>query len=147
MSNGVIATPARPGLDFGPGFYLTTSKEQAKIWANKSISKYGRGTSALVGFIVFYKDMSMLRSVSYVRANRDALEYWKFVSSMKSGLPLTHYAGGSFDLVSGPLAVRPGKFFAIPNSDQFSFHGQDGLSYINGCKRTLLLAPSGGKFS
>lgn len=142
---GVLATPPRPGLDFGPGFYLTSKKSQAQAWANiRAMIK--SEPPALVGFVVFHADLSLLRQVSFIRSDRSANEFWSFVRDMKGGTHTHHFDTGYYDFVCGPVTRKPKYFDAYPDSDQFSFHGERGTEFINSCQKRLEYANGSIRF-
>lgn len=141
----------RIGLDFGQAFYTTTSERQAKDWANQQVLKAMRTSPTVAPAIVSFSfdtiNLSSLRSISFIRSDKSAYDYWDFVSFFKSGSYHYHRqtAPHLFDVVAGPLAVRPGIKKAIPNSDQMSFHTAAALKLLSSAKIQMTVAPTGHK--
>lgn len=139
MLDGVSPTPRRPGLDFGPGFYTTSNWSQACEWANKVASRRLDG-AAIVRFECDYTAIAHLPAVQFASSGPEADDYWDFVRSMKSGDYDEHVGGsGLFTLSVGGLAVFPGTRVRHPDTDQYSFHGDSGLAFVNGLKKSLEL--------
>lgn len=147
MSGQVQAAPLRPGLDFGSGFYTTKLARQAEVWANTR----GRSLNLqpnIIRFETTSRDLSILESLAFTNAGRYSDDYWKFVRRMKSGRHHNHDGAGYFALVSGQCARRTSRFTMtrILDSDQFSFHGDTGLSFINSCSKSLITPSNGRRF-
>lgn len=93
--------PARPGrtLDFGTGFYTTTSREQARRWVG---IRQRRG-SLDGGFVSCFEadddilSRSDLKCLAFQTASREWLD---FVMANRSGSSTDH----GYDIVSGPVA-------------------------------------------
>jgi len=100
-SNVTVKQPElRAGLrsmDFGPGFYTTSCKEQASHWA-RSVTRRRRMGCAIVNVYSFEQtQMQELLVLQFERASEDWLEF--VVSNRKNmnySLP--------YDLVIGPIA-------------------------------------------
>lgn len=86
-------------LDFGPGFYTTTNKEQAISFAGKVSIRRGDGSPCVS--IYETPDMEYLESklqvLKFTSADGDWLD---FVFDNRSG----SYAGPIYDIVFGPVA-------------------------------------------
>lgn len=80
-------------LDFGAGFYLTSSFEQASRWAKLVVKRRGQG-QAIVNIYEF--SQTDLQILHFETANADWLE---FVVANRKGLAVSQY-----DLVIGPVA-------------------------------------------
>lgn len=86
--------PNLRALDFGCGFYLTSSLEQAARWAKLVCKRRGQG-QAILNFYRFTECHS-LNVLHFPTANADWLD---FVVANRKGLSVTQY-----DLVTGPVA-------------------------------------------
>jgi hypothetical protein len=86
------------GLDFGAGFYLTTSENQAQRFSEIVVARRKRGI-AIVS--VFDFDMEMAASSLSIRKfERADAEWLKFVADNR----MKAYRGGDFDVVIGAVA-------------------------------------------
>ncbi|MBN1065406.1 DUF3990 domain-containing protein [Clostridium botulinum] len=102
-SNVVVTDPkiikANRTLDFGNGFYTTTSKEQACKWAsikkNRENSEYGI-------LNIYEIDNKVLESkILKIKRFNEACEEWlNFVIDNRLNLKYSH----EFDIVEGPVA-------------------------------------------
>jgi len=83
-------------LDFGPGFYTTTNREQAVRFARSVVAKRG-GTPVLnaYDFDETAFDVSQVR-----RFDAPTSDWLDFVSANRSGT----YVGPKYDLIFGPVA-------------------------------------------
>ena len=83
-------------LDFGPGFYTTTNREQARRFAESVVSKRG-GTP----MINSYEFDEAAFSECLVKKFDSPSEAWlDFVAANRSG----NYVGERYDLIVGPVA-------------------------------------------
>lgn len=135
----------RFGLDFGPGFYTTKKLRQAQEWANNRSEPSGK-KSCVVSFETTLLDLSKLDNLSFTNACPDAHDYWDFVTQMKEGRQTTHYNNSFFSTVSGQLARSTGGRRYIRCSDQFSFHGQKGIDFLNSLTKNLIFPEYGNSF-
>ena len=96
MENPKIILSAK-GLDFGFGFYLTSSYEQAERWA-QLITKRRKSGKAIVSVFEFNEDeMFTLKTITYPRPDRAWLEMIT-LNRMKAA-----YDSG-YDVMIGPVA-------------------------------------------
>ena len=88
---GVDLSVARELLDFGPGFYLTTSEAQSKAWAEQKVdfARFAHGDPMVIRFLVPRDHLAELECLWFVRGSADALDYWSFVTYCRNG-GLTH---------------------------------------------------------
>ena len=84
-------------LDFGAGFYLTSSFEQAKRWAVLTARRRETG-SPLVS--VFDFDEQMAKGLSVLEFSEASEEWLEFVGGNRSGKP----ERDGLDIVIGPVA-------------------------------------------
>ncbi len=122
--------------DFGPGFYATTSREQALMWASHQARRRGGGMG-IVAFRVPRSALLGLRCSLFVRGDRDADDYWRMVFCCRAGG--FHGVGGAadqpYDVVAGPVArsfSRWSEREAYQVYDQWSFHTEAALSILDG---------------
>lgn len=83
-------------LDFGSGFYLTSSKEQAMKWA-KSVAIRRADGLPVVNIFDFNENTVNLNVLRFETANGDWLD---FVVKNRKRIPITE----SYDLIIGPVA-------------------------------------------
>lgn len=92
-----LIRPNLRALDFGPGFYLTSSQNQAATWA-KSITKRRRNGTPILNIYRFDEaNASKLNTLSFEIPNADWLDF--VVSNRKELL-----VNATYDLVIGPVA-------------------------------------------
>lgn len=84
-------------LDFGAGFYLTSSYTQANKWAKTVTRRRGKGKATLNIYSIDYNEISTLKVLRFDTANGDWLEF--VVSNRKELLKINPY-----DIVIGPVA-------------------------------------------
>ena len=92
-----IRVPAR-ALDFGPGFYATTSAAQAARWAHRKTRLLGSGTPT-VSVYDFDKDTAQAR-LAVLEFKGPDLAWLEFVSRNRRLEP----TGRHHDIVIGPVA-------------------------------------------
>ena len=147
--NNPKISPNLCALDFGAGFYLTSSKEQAKKWAITVTKRRNEGSPVVNVFEFDEKDFKKLKVLKFSSAN----EKWlKFVASNRKNT-----ATNSYDLVIGPVAndsTLPVIDNYISNvytkeeavkrllpqnlTDQFAFLTPKALTYLKFLKEELL---------
>lgn len=84
-------------LDFGGGFYLTSSYEQAARWAVLTTRRRGQG-NALISVYDF--DDSRLSRLHVLQFNEADVEWLHFVSDNRNGIQREE----AYDIVIGPVA-------------------------------------------
>lgn len=140
VSEPRIITPNRT-LDYGRGFYTTTSYEQAEQWVRRR-----RGTQHSVGYVNVYELADILpEEIKQLRFDTPTEEWVDFVMHNRTERGFEH----SFDIVYGPVANdRVYAAFALYESnlldkeglirelrtyelvDQFLFHTEQSLQYL-----------------
>lgn len=146
-ANGIDLTRGRNNLDFGLGFYTTTSRRQAENWArfkfrNLPPNVRAGERPALVRFRVPLDLLAALENLMFVRGDPAHDAFWSLVHHCRqstTAVPRTHLHPNRaspndwYDVVCGPLAVTwpPDGRVAIPSSDQFSFHTAAGAGILN----------------
>ena len=140
VSEPRIITPNRT-LDYGRGFYTTTSYEQAEQWVRRR-----RGTQHSVGYVNVYEFADILpEEIKQLRFETPTEEWVDFVMHNRTERGFEH----SFDIVYGPVANdRVYAAFALYESnlldkeglirelrtyelvDQFLFHTEQSLQHL-----------------
>lgn len=100
-SNMVVSNPqilvSDRRLDFGEGFYLTSSLEQAERWAQLTTERRGVGQPTLNVYTFDESALSTLNVLRFVKANKKWLDY--VVANRENRLGVQKW-----DLVIGPVA-------------------------------------------
>lgn len=141
VSGPILVASGKPNTDFGPGFYTTTLKRQAHMWAAQ-ISATRPGTSAAVLEIVIKRlSLASLDTIAFVRGDFDADDYWSLVHHCRKGAldhgrpwPSTYY-----DVVYGPVAAFWNQRMIIADADQISFHTPAAEAVLNSSLRTRII--------
>ena len=140
VSEPRIITPNRT-LDYGRGFYTTTSYEQAEQWVRRR-----KGTQHTVGYVNVYELADILPDdIKQLRFETPTEEWVDFVMRNRTEKGYEH----SFDIVYGPVANdRVYAAFALYESnlldkeglirelrayelvDQFLFHTEQSLQHL-----------------
>jgi hypothetical protein len=84
-------------LDFGTGFYLTTSSEQAQNWSELTVKRKGSGTPTVSIFEFDNQDLSGLKCLKFPCADKDWL---RFVAANRKNENIQN----DYDLIIGPVA-------------------------------------------
>ncbi len=82
-------------LDFGDGFYLTSSLEQAERWARKTAGRRGNGKPVIS--VYEFEDAADLKIRRFEKANR---QWLLFVAAHRDGTA----PGDNCDIIIGPVA-------------------------------------------
>lgn len=140
VSDPRIITPNRT-LDYGRGFYTTTSYEQAEQWVRRR-----KGTQHSVGYVNVYELADILPDdIKQLRFETPTEEWVDFVMRNRTEKGYEH----SYDIVYGPVANdRVYAAFALYESnlldkeglirelrayelvDQFLFHTEQSLQHL-----------------
>lgn len=83
-------------LDFGRGFYTTSSEDQARRWAEK-VSQARNGPAILNHY--GFDDTEAFRSLEVIRFERPTVEWLDFIISNRRGICEQEY-----DMAIGPVA-------------------------------------------
>jgi Protein of unknown function (DUF3990) len=124
-----------PTTDFGRGFYTTTSRMQARSWAWQLSVDYNASIPAgmtqarpvLIRFQVSRDSLAKFQSLSFVRGDFHARDYWSLVHSCRLGAsghgrPIPPNRSSWYDIVVGPMLAVWRTRLVIANCDQYSFH-------------------------
>jgi hypothetical protein len=139
---GVQVGSGRPFVDFGPGFYTTTVYRQAYTWAAQIAATTPSGrTPAVVQITVSRNALAGLETLSFVRGDFFADDYWSFVHHCRSGA-LDHGRPGvqrCYDVVYGPVAAFWNQRMTITDADQISFHTSTAEDILNRSLRKRII--------
>lgn len=83
-------------LDFGKGFYVTTARGQAELWARRKSAIFGKAR-AIVNRYEMSEDFSDLRHKTFAE---DLSEWIDFVCACRDGEPVYE----NYDVISGKVA-------------------------------------------
>jgi hypothetical protein len=92
--------PQRRHLDFGPGFYLTSSFLQAKRWADKKAAQRECGEGIVSVFSISDGDLQKLKRINFLVPNGQWLDVVAFFRTFRTQNPLHE----EYDIISGPVA-------------------------------------------
>lgn len=84
-------------LDFGTGFYLTSSYEQAERWALLTVKRRGEGNQTITSYDFDEETLSLLKVLHFEGATA---EWLKFVANNRNVRDFTDDS----DIVIGPVA-------------------------------------------
>ena len=144
-SNQPVENPkileSKRALDFGAGFYLTSSINQAEKWAKSVTLRRGIG-KPILNIFEFNENVNDLKVLKFEKANGDWLDY---VVKNRKKMPLIENS----DLIIGPVAndstlpvindYMDGKYtkeeainHLLPQNmkDQFAFATEKALKYL-----------------
>ena len=144
-SNQPVENPkileSKRALDFGAGFYLTSSINQAEKWAKSVTLRRGIG-KPILNIFEFNENVNDLKVLKFEKANGDWLDY---VVKNRNKMPLIE----NYDLIIGPVAndstlpvindYMDGKYtkeeainHLLPQNmkDQFAFATEKALKYL-----------------
>ena len=145
-SDTIVDTPkileAKRPLDFGGGFYVTTSETQARIWAKKVTYRNGHNHRGINRYAFDFESAKLGLKVIYFES---ADERWlDFICDNRSGKYV-----GEYDIVIGPVAddkvyrvvveyengdmdkeIALKKLKAELLCDQILFHTEKSLEYL-----------------
>lgn len=124
VADGVDVYAGRREVDFGQGFYTTTSLKQVRDWALSRASKVGE-RPAVIRLAIDRLELRNLRSLVFIRSSMDSTDFWSFVTHCRKGKSLSPITAEDYDVVYGPVAAKwgPIEYGAISDFDQVSFHG------------------------
>lgn len=133
---------ANRALDYGNGFYTTTSEEQATLWVRRKLR--GKGSKGYVNLYEF--DESCYKSLNILRFETPTEKWLDFVMDNRTKKDFDH----PYDIVGGPVAndrvyaafalyesgllnkeelIRELKTHVLSN--QWLFHTERSLHYIS----------------
>lgn len=89
--------PNLRALDFGSGFYLTSSRQQAEKWAASVFFRRKSGSPTVNIYDAADSDFESLHTLAFKSANGEWLDF--VVKNRKN-----EYRGDRYDIVTGPVA-------------------------------------------
>jgi hypothetical protein len=127
MHNGIDLKSCRPNTDFGPGFYLTSLRRQARHWAwlryyprgGRLSGGAGPNAPVVMKFALPRQALAQLEALQFfVRGSYDDEDYWSFVQHCRQnpsvpgppflGMPPNIHRSAPlspwYDIVAGPVA-------------------------------------------
>lgn len=130
----------KPNTDFGPGFYTTTLRRQAQMWAVQ-ISATRTGTSPAVIELTIKRDsLAGLETLAFVRGDFDAEDYWSLIHHCRHGArDHGRRRSAYYDVVYGPVAAFWNQRMIIADADQISFHSSAADAVLNGSPRRRII--------
>ncbi len=132
LTSGVDVQLGSESSDFGRGFYTTTLLAQARSWAWTQTRPPVQARPAVVEFRVPREQLSRLETVSFVRGDHDAEDFWSLVIHCRSGYFGHGRPGdGYYDVAIGPVAAFWKQRFAMNGADQVSFHTAAAQAVLN----------------
>lgn len=100
-SDTVVDVPrileAKRPMDFGGGFYVTTSKEQATGWATRVAVRNNTGNKCISRYE--FDIESAQKALTLIRFDRADEQWLDFICANRQG-----YTTGEYDIVIGPVA-------------------------------------------
>ncbi|MDE6568028.1 MAG: DUF3990 domain-containing protein [Lachnospiraceae bacterium] len=84
-------------LDFGAGFYTTSSREQAKKWAKIQAYRRRKGKPIVTAYQF---DEEILNELSILHFDSADISWLDYVTMNRKGI----YSGPKYDIVIGPVA-------------------------------------------
>lgn len=141
---GIDLNAGRVDVEFGRGFYTTTSRRQARHWAwlkarGGSRRSKKATTPVLIRFDASRHELSKLAWLAFVRGEYNYDDYWSFVQHCRTGTgqnlhdhrgPKKGDGHAWYDVVFGPVSAFWTQRIAMPDSDQMSFHTADGVALL-----------------
>jgi hypothetical protein len=138
IKNGISLTYSHRLTDFGRGFYTTTLWTQAVTWAYDRVAVSG-GTPAVVGFEVSRDQLAELDTLSFVRGDFNAEDFWSLVFHCRTGKAGHRRPQKTwYDVVYGPVAAFWKQRLAIYGVDQTSFHTKKAVKILDGSKKVVI---------
>ena len=150
IRKGIDLKHCRTRTDFGRGFYTTTFRDQANLWAERAVTRKDGSRPAVLEYRVSWESLAPLESLVFVRPEQDNEFFWSLVTHCRKSpkeAPLldpvhSHQyraADGRFwyDMVCGPVAAMPVRNRQVwPMYDQFSFHTGRATAILDGLMRS-----------
>ncbi|MBB4635456.1 DUF3990 domain-containing protein [Longimicrobium terrae] len=139
LATGVVVSRGRPGTDFGPGFYTTTLERQAQTWAYEQADR-DNAPAAVVALDLSREDLAGLATLSFVRGDFAAEDFWSFVVHCRLALDGGHARWGGnklYDVVAGPVSSFWKQRLLIANVDQISFHSFAAQNILNAAPKEI----------
>jgi hypothetical protein len=140
LGTGIDLQFSRDELDFGRGFYVTTSLAQAMSWAEQKVDykQESGGLARVMEFAVSRDYLAELESLWFVRGTAEAVDFWSFVTHCRSSERF-HGRDNWYDIVIGPVTRNFRKRTLLEaESDQISFHTDRALKLLDPKKAEVI---------
>ena len=141
VSGPILVGRGKPNTDFGPGFYTTTLKRQARMWAAQiSATRFG-ASPAVIEIAIDRRSLANLDAIAFVCGDFDADDYWSLVHHCRNGaldhgrVPPALY----YDVVYGPVAAFWNQRMIVADADQISFHTVSAEGLLNSSSRRRII--------
>jgi hypothetical protein len=141
MKSGIVVGRGKPNTDFGPGFYTSTSKRQAQMWAAQISATRSGTTPAVIKIKISRLQLAKLDTIAFVRGDFAAKDYWSLIHYCRKGA-LDHGRTGPtpyYDVVYGPVAAFWNQRMIIAGADQISFHTVAAQTVLNSSFRRRII--------
>jgi len=141
VSGPVLVGLGKPNTDFGPGFYTTTLKRQAQMWAAQTLATRLGTSPAVIEMTIVRLSLASLETIASVRGDFDADDYWSLIHHCRKGaldharVPPAQY----YDVVYGPVAAFWSQRMVIADADQISFHTASAEKLLNSSSRWRII--------
>lgn len=150
IRKGIDLNFSRTRLDFGRGFYTTTFRDQADLWAERAALRKVGSRPVVLEYRIAWERLAPLDSLIFVRPEPDNEFFWSLVTHCRNSpkdAPVLdpvfshqyRVAEGRFwyDMVCGPVAAKSGRTRQVwPKFDQFSFHTGRATAILDGLMRS-----------
>jgi hypothetical protein len=130
---GIDLSRSKPINDFGPGFYMTTSREEAIL----SATMMSKSTQEVVEFSVPRAELSRLNAKVFSGPDAEWADFVTMNRKLDTAtyLPPDEWAGNVFDMVTGPMfggVKRGGDLRTLPGrGNQISIHTNEAVDLFN----------------
>jgi hypothetical protein len=141
LQNGVSLAYARTRSDFGLGFYTTTLRRQAEVWAYRRVDEARRkkpsARPGVIEFMVSRDRLAELDCLWFVRGDFDADDFWSFVFHCRimRGSHGRTAPKSWYDIAVGPVVASLRQRAVIQGYDQVGFHTDDAIGVLNSAQR------------
>jgi hypothetical protein len=137
----IIVSRGRPNTDFGPGFYTTTSKRQAHMWAAQIAATRPGTLPAVIEITIKREPLARLETIAFVRGDFDAEDYWSLIHHCRKGASDHGRPNPSqyYDVIYGPVAAFWTQRMIIADADQISFHTANAQALLNKSARNRII--------
>lgn len=132
--HSVDLSRCRARVDFGRGFYVTTSLDQAKSWANVRVRSMRRSRvqrdekAAVVRFMLDRSQLAELRDLVFMSESQGT-GFWDFVHHCRAETTPLHGTPQPYDIVYGPLTLWPQRL-VLKDCDQIGFDTERALTVL-----------------
>jgi hypothetical protein len=133
IDTGVDLSKCKPNRDFGVGFYTTTNRQQAWLFAQKKAQQFG-GQPSVVSISFDREVLANFLTIAFILGSLEATHFWSFVSHCRRGALQRPASGSNYDVAYGPVTeiwVGPENSRLHEGYDQISFHNAVAVCALN----------------